>query len=182
MVNENPLPKKYYLTFKNTETGEEKEYLSPNYPYSDSAWMANNEFVDQRIIDPNPILHDLSLEDAEGNNYTADIIENPGLQFMLIAVDLDGMNLSHIEEIRDFVVACNSSGYSFAVITSSLPEKAHDFKTEHQLDADFYFADDISLKTMIRSNPGLILLNNGVVAAKWHYNDFPKFDEIITQY
>jgi hypothetical protein len=101
---------------------------------------------------------------------------------MLIAFDLDGMNLNHIMEIREFVMACNSSGYSFAIITSSLPEKADAFKTEHQLDADFYFADDISLKTMIRSNPGLILLNKGVVAAKWHYNDFPEFQEVVTTY
>ncbi len=182
MIHENPLPKKYYLTFKNIETGETKEYISPDYPYNDSAWMAINEFVDQRVLDPNPILHDLSIEDADGNNYTVDIIENPGLQFILVAVDLETMDLERVDDIRDFVNSCNSGAYSIAVITSSLPDEAEVFKAQQQFDVDFYFADDISLKTMIRSNPGLLLLNNGVVMAKWHNNDIPDFDEIITQY
>ncbi len=182
MTHENPLPKKYYLTFKNIETGETKEYISPDYPYNDSAWMANNEFVDQRVIDPNPVLHDLSIEDADGNNYTADIIENPGLQFILVAVDLEKVSLNSVETIRDFINSCNSVGYSIVALTSSLPEQTEVFKTDQQFNIDFYFADDISLKTMIRSNPGLVLLKNGVVMGKWHYNDIPDFDEVITQY
>ena len=51
------------------------------------------------------------------------------------------------------------------------------FKQANNLEADFYFADDIELMTMIRSNPGLILLKDAVVIEKWHYNDFPTFKE-----
>lgn len=182
MIHENPIPKQYYLTFKNLETGETTEYLSPDYPYNDSTWVEQNEFVDQRIVDSNPVLHDLNIEDADGNNYTASIIENPDLQFVLIAVDLEKISLSKMDDIKGLVNACNSEGYSLAALTSSLPEEADLFRSENNLEADFYFADDISLKTIIRSNPGLILLKNGVVMAKWHYNDIPTFDEIISQY
>lgn len=182
MIHENPLPNKYYLTYKNIETGEVTEYISPDYPYNDSIWMAKNEFVSQRVVDPNPVLHDLTIEDADGNNYTANIIENPGLQFILVAVDLEKVSLDRVDDIRDFINSCNSGGYSIAVITSSLPEEAEVFKSDQMFDVDFYYADDISLKTMIRSNPGLMLLKNGVVMAKWHYSDIPDFDKIITQY
>ncbi|MCD4682324.1 MAG: DoxX family protein, partial [Bacteroidales bacterium] len=58
MVNEDPLPLKYYLTYRNIETNEEQDYLSPDYPYNDSVWLSQWEFVKQRVIDPNPRLHD----------------------------------------------------------------------------------------------------------------------------
>jgi hypothetical protein len=44
---------------------------------------------------------------------------------------------------------------------------------------EFYNADDVVLKTMVRSNPGLILLKDGKVLGKWHYNDFPSYDEMM---
>jgi uncharacterized membrane protein YphA (DoxX/SURF4 family) len=179
MVHENPLPKKYFISFKNINSGEITEYLSPNYPYTDSLWMAENEFVSQRVVDPNPVLHDLSLEDADGNNYTEQIIGNPGMQFMLIAYDLDKSDTSKMDYIRQFINCCNSSGFSFVILTSSLSEQAEAFRAKHKLDAEFYYADDIALKTMIRANPGLILLNNGTISGKWHYKDLPNFEDLI---
>jgi len=179
MVHENPLPKKYFISFKNINSGEITEYLSPDYPYTDSLWMAENEFISQRVVDPNPVLHDLSLEDVDGNNYTEEIIGNPGKQFMLVAYDLDKSDTSKMDYIRQFINCCNSSGYSFVILTSSLSEQAEAFRAKHKLDADFYYADDIALKTMIRANPGLILLNNGTISGKWHYKDLPNFEDLI---
>jgi hypothetical protein len=68
------------------------------------------------------------------------------------------------------------------VITSSLPEDVEKFKENHLPETDFYFADDITMMSMIRSNPGLILLNNGVVMAKWHFNDFPSPQEVENEF
>lgn len=174
MAHENPLPKKYYLTYKNTESGEEKEYLSPDYPYDDSVWAATHEFVSQRVVDPNPPLHELHAEDEAGNDMTASLIGNPDWQYLMIAEDLDKTNLKRITTIREFIDQCNEEGIAFAVLTSSLPETVEAFKNEHQLDADFFYADDITLKAMIRANPGLILLKDAVVTEKWHYNDWPE--------
>ncbi len=174
MAHEEPLPKKYYLTYRNTVTGEEEEYLSPDYPYNDSAWVAAHEFVRQRVVDPNPPLHALHLEDGEGADFTAAIVENPGLQYIMVAENLKEANLDRIGHIREFIAACRDRGIGIAVITSSLPDQVEAFQEEHGLDADFYYADDITLKAMIRSNPGLILLEDAVVKGKWHYNDWPE--------
>ena len=177
-----PEPVQYYLTYRNKETGEEKEYLSPNYPYDDSTWLAKWEFVSQRVVDPNPRLHNLSIEDAEGNNYTKDVIENPGYQFMLVSYNLKKGNFKKIDEIRSFIDACDQNGVAFEVITASLPSAIEKFKEKHNLDADFYLADDITLMAMIRSNPGLILLRDAVVIDKWHHNDFPDFSDILKRF
>jgi uncharacterized membrane protein YphA (DoxX/SURF4 family) len=178
MVHEDPLPKKYYLTYQNKNTGEQKEYLSPDYPYDDPEWVENWEFVRQRIVDPNPPLHDLSVIDEDGIDYTANLIENPEFQYLMIADDLQKSNLSRIEDMREFIQVSSDRGVSFAMITSSLPEYVADFKKEHELDIDVFYADDIPLKAMIRSNPGLVLLKDGFVIEKWHYNDWPDPEDI----
>jgi uncharacterized membrane protein YphA (DoxX/SURF4 family) len=178
MVNDNPLPSSYYLTYRNKQNGETKEYLSPDYPYTDSAWVANWEFVNQRVVDPNPRLHDLHAEDELGNDQTVAIIGNPDLQFILVSFDLSRAKLKNINRIKDLIETCNLSGISFAILTSSLPSDATAFKEKHQLDTEFYFADDVILMAMIRSNPGLILMKGGYILGKWHSNDIPSFNEL----
>ena len=173
MVHENPLPKQYYLTYRHIETGEEKEYLSPDYPYNDSSWVASHAFVRQRVVDPNPPLHTLHLEDAEGNDHTATVIANPDRQYIIVAEDLDKTCIRHIDRIRAFARACEEHGVALAAVTSSLPEQVEQFKESNQLSLEFYYADDVTLKAMIRSNPGLILMQDGVVQGKWHHNDWP---------
>lgn len=182
MVNDNPLPMKYYLTYKNKDTGEEKEYLSPDYPYNDSIWMSQWEFLGQRFVDPNPQLHDLRIEDENGNDYTDQIIANPGYQFILVAFDLNSANLKNLDRIVEISKEDNESRWSLDVITSSLPEDVSRFKENNLPYIDFYFADDITMMAIIRSNPGLLLLKNGVIQGKWHYNDFPSVSEIEQEY
>ena len=182
MVQKDKLPLQYFLKYKNTKTGEEKEYVSPDYPYDDSVWMSQWEFIDQRVVDPNPKTTDLMIEDAEGNNRTAEIIENPDFQFMLVAYDLSKTDLSKIEEIRAFASSCQEKGYSFIILTSTLPEEAGAFIERNNLSMDYCFTDDVSLQAMIRSNPGLVLLKDAVVLGKWHYNDFPEYSEFENEF
>ncbi len=179
MVNENPLPKEFYLTYRNKDTGEEKEYLSPNYPYDDSVWMSKWEFIGQRVIDPNPKLHQLSVEDEGGNDVTASLIENPGYQFMIIMESIPHTSTKKLDEIAAFIDQCYAEGVSVALITSSLPETVRPFLEKHNLDIEPYYADDITLKAMIRSNPGLVLMKDGVVLGKWHYNDWPELEAAL---
>ncbi len=178
MVHKNPMPSQFYLTYKNKQSRETREYQSPNYPYNDSAWLAEWEFVSQRVVDPNPHLHDLHLEDDDGNDQTQAIIGNPNYQFILVSVDLlkaSKKNSDRLKELNDF---CDNSGISFAVITSSLPADTAEFNKRFRIAPDFYYGDDAVLKVMIRSNPGLILMENGLILDKWHYNDFPLPNEI----
>jgi uncharacterized membrane protein YphA (DoxX/SURF4 family) len=178
MINDNPLPSEYFLTYRNKQTGELKEYLSPDYPYNDSVWMAQWEFESQRVVDPNPPIHNLRVEDEWGNDKTSSIISNPEFQFVLVSYDLAKANVKKLHHLTDLIQKCNLSGISFVTITASLPEDAARFKEINGLETEFYFADDVILKSMVRSNPGLLLLKNGVVLRKWHFNDFPTVKEV----
>ncbi|MBW6490107.1 MAG: DoxX family protein [Lentimicrobium sp.] len=178
MFVENPLPVKYFLTYRNTTTGETQEYLSPNYPFSDSVWVLQWEFVSQRAEDPNTEKsHDLQILDFEGNDYTENFIRNPGYQFLLTAWSLEKADHKSLKKMDDFARAAEADGHSFIALTSSLSEEIDSIKETMSLTYEFYNADDITLKIMVRSNPGLILLENGVVLDKWHYNDFPSYAE-----
>lgn len=169
---------KNYLIYKNINTGEIKEYISPNYPWNDSVWMSEWEFVNQRIDNSQLILkHGIIVEDEAGNNITADIIENPGFQLILTSDNLEEVEGQGMIDASNLFNALNESSIDFAMLTNSMQDV--DSRREvYAIDYDVYFADDIELKAMIRSNPGLVLLNNGVVVAKWHHNDFPEVDEI----
>jgi len=71
---------------------------------------------------------------------------------------------------------------TFAVVGQAGPDQIEDFRHANQTAYPFYTADDILLKTIVRSNPGVVLLKKGVVVHKWHYKQLPKFDEIKTNF
>ena len=74
------------------------------------------------------------------------------------------------------------AGINFIGLTSSAPKEVEAFRHKHNSMFNYYYTDGTTLKTMIRSNPGLMLLQKGVVKAMWHYNDLPSFDEVNRMY
>jgi len=181
---EDPKPIECYLMYRNKETGEMMEYLSPNFPFSDTAWMARWEFVDQRIIDPNPSVN-FMLEDRYGDDVTDSYIRNPDYMFLLISYDLRKANAKVFGQVNSLFNSAMEEGYSFIVATSLLNfDEIEDMRSILEIDEhiEFFLSDDIELKTAIRANPGLILLKNGEILAKWHYNDFPDYNAIKNRY
>ncbi len=178
MYNESTLPVKYYVSYQNKETGEVKEYLLPDYPYNDSVWMSEWEFTSQRVEDPNQHFGaDLQIVDLEGNDVTDMIIKNPDYHFLLVAWDINKANRRGLSAMNEFALSAEEEGYSFSVLTSSLPEEIDTISSKLGLTYTFYQADDVTLKTMVRANPGLILMKDGVVIDKWSHRDFMPYEE-----
>lgn len=183
MVPDQQKPIDYYVTYKNLTTLEEKEFLTENLPWNDSIWMSEWTFVSQRIYDPNAGLsHDLSFEDEAGNNVTSAYIENPDPQFILVSWTLEKFNKKKLQEIKQFYAQCEELNISFIILTSSDIDEIAEFVKETGLESEIFRADDIALKTMVRANPGLLLLKNSVVLDKWHYRDIPKFERVKMKY
>jgi len=180
---ENPLPQKYYLTYKNIKTGEQKEYLSPNYPFSDSVWIAQWKFVSQRVEDPNVYYgRNLQITDSSGVDLTARVIRDPGYVFLLTSMDMRSAAKAKLAGMNGFANQVIKSGGSFVLLAANTPSEAIRIARQEGLIYPVCFADDIILKTMVRSNPGLMLLHNGVVVKKWHYRDFPDFGDVSSRY
>ena len=165
---------KIYVIYKNKKTGETKEYLSSDFPWNDSTWRANWVFVNQRVDDSQVIKpHDLIVEDADRNDVTSGVIENPGFQLLIISPDLDHANGEAMIKAAELASSLEPENVETALISATGPEDVQKYLKLFNITYPVYYADDIELKAMIRSNPGMILLHNGVVIKKWNYNDFP---------
>jgi uncharacterized membrane protein YphA (DoxX/SURF4 family) len=175
-------PAKVYLVYKNKTTGETKEYLSPNYPYNDSIWMSQWEFVDQRVDESGAKKAHLAIYDLEGNDLTASIIENPDYQFILASYSLEEASEKGLKKASELSKPLIADGISFVVVTGSLAGTIEEFKSKYNPELEYYNADDIELKTMIRANPGLMLMKDGIVIDKWHWRDIPDIEKLRKNY
>jgi hypothetical protein len=181
MKIKNAEKQKIYVIYKNKQTGEQKEYLTPNYPWNDSTWKANWEFVDQRIDNSEVIKpHDLVIEDEDNNDVTQAVIENPGFHLLIVSPDLDEASGAGMIKAAYLAEKLENDNVESTLICATGPEEVKKYLTLYKIDYPVYFADDIELKAMIRSNPGMLLIHNGIIIKKWHCNDFPSLAEIKT--
>lgn len=168
---ENPEPAEIYLTFKNIETGETEEYLSPNYPWNDSVWMSQWEFVSQRQEGGTQSLG-FSILNEEGDDYTHLLFDTEML-FVFVAPYLNELTENDFDECYRIYDFANEHGYSYLWITSVSPDYVYELQDKYDMFDEVYYGDELELKSMVRSNPGLILIDNGIILDKWSKIDFP---------
>ena len=173
---EDAAPAEIYLTFKNIETGEEEEYLSPNYPWNDSVWMSQWEFVSQRQEGVSQSFG-FSILNDEGDDYTDLLFDSENL-FVFVAPYLEEMTEKDINECQRIYDFANENGFNYLWITSVNPEYVYELQDKYYMFDEVYYGDELELKAMVRSNPGLMLMNNGVILDKWSKIDFPCEKEI----
>lgn len=119
------------------------------------------------------------INTPDGNNIADSLLQAPHL-FLLIAYDLEKTRTKIFPAINDFANLCTQAHIPFVALTHTDPVATERFRHEHQNPFPFYFADEVPLKTMIRSNPGLIYLQQGTVKAMWHASQLPAFDQVKT--
>lgn len=171
-IPEGAKPTVFESVFVLEKNGEKKEFTLENYP--DSTW----KFVEARTIIKEkgyePPIHDFSLMDMEtGEDITENVLADKGYTFLLVAhriEEADDSNIDLINEIYDYSV---ENGYKFYCLTSSLDYQIEQWKDKTGAEYPFCLVDDITLKTMIRSNPGLMLIKDGTIVNKWSDNELP---------
>jgi len=83
----------------------------------------------------------------------------------------------YTEKITPFVEAANAANIKTFVIVGATEEQVEDFMVDGGPVTQYYTADDVLLKTIVRSNPGIVLLSNGTIIDKWHWKQLPGFDK-----
>lgn len=178
-----PTPEKseIFLIYKNTVTGANEEYTSQTLPWQDEERMALLEFVEQRkiIIEPfiDAPIHDFIIINDEGYNITDELITYPQFHFLAVSYDLAQINKNAISKLTSFAIACQNDNINFHFITGSTPTEIDAFVKENKPSYNIYNADPTALKTIIRSNPGLLLLKEGFVVDKWSHRRIPEYSE-----
>lgn len=178
MIPEGAPVDEYKSLFKYEKDGVVKEFDESNYPWQDSTW----KYVDVEQIKIKegykaPI-HDFSISNNEYGDITDQVLFDASYTFLLVSRHLSDMNRSRQKDINELASWANNQSYNFICLTASTDDEINKFKEEFAVPYEFYATDEIQLKTIIRSNPGLVLLQNGTILNKWHWRDIPKTTEI----
>lgn len=151
--------------------GEDKVVVTNgDYPSVDG------EFVDVETTEVQkgyePPIHDFTIE-QDGQDFAAELLEEDKLM-MVIAYDLAKSDYDAFMGIAEVAKKAKEKGYKVIGMSASSNDMANELKNKYGLDFDFYFTDETTLKTIVRSNPGVLVLNRGTITQKVHYNDIDK--------
>jgi len=149
--------------------GEEKVYVTDGgYPDIDGEFVGVETKVVQEGYEP-PI-HDFTIE-KNGEDFTLAMLQEPKL-VMVIAYDLARSELDAFAEVKKHTDEALRKGYKVIGMSASGEDESKAIVKEYGLNFDFYFTDMTTLKTIVRSNPAILVLEKGTILQKKHYNDF----------
>jgi hypothetical protein len=128
-----------------------------------------------------PPIHDFRIETKDGEDIKDFFLYDEKGTFIVIAHNLQKSSKEGMAKMAALAVDAKRKGYNFIGLTATSPDDFEGFKSETGIQFDLFNTDEITLKTIVRSNPGLILIKKGTIQAKYHYNNTPKTEELEDQ-
>ncbi|WP_025666489.1 BT_3928 family protein [Aquimarina megaterium] len=153
--------------------GEEKIITtSGDYPKVDGKFIE----VETKTVDEGyePPIHDFAIEKNDVD-YTAEFLERENL-ILIVAYNLSKSEAEGFYAVKEITNKAISQGYDVIGLTASTPKDIAQVQQQHDLDFDFYTTDETALKTILRSNPGIVKLKKGTIVKKLHWNDAEKLN------
>lgn len=173
---------------KNKLTNEEREMSDKEYLKTE-IWKDENWKI---IGDPQTNLikkgyeapiSDLIISDENGIENTDLIIENPEYNLIIVAYDLSNTNPGALKKLNDLAEeVAKEFAIRTVILTSSSSQVAQTLSSDLDLKTEFFYADAVPLKSMVRANPGLLLMKNGTVIDKWSHHLTPSFEKLSDKY
>jgi len=171
------------LVYKNKKTGEKKEFTTAEYSKASYLWEDTLSWAWDTTLSKlvkegfKPHIHDFAITNDDGNNVTDSVLKKQGYTLLIINYNLSKSSKEHQPEINKLVAECDKAGIPVIGLTASVSEKEA-YRHEVQAMYPYFTTDETALKTVVRSNPGLVLLKKGTVVNMWHHNDVPTFSEM----
>ena len=166
----------YETTFIYGKDGEQQEFSIEDIPYTDTNW----KYVDRKttLISKGyePPIHDFTITTTDGYDITDSVLSNTDFSLLVIAHNLEKSKEANLAKTAELAAKLKEQGILVYGMTASSSDKIR--AVENETDIDFHTTDEVTLKTIIRSNPGLVLLHNGLIVNKWHINTAPTVEEI----
>jgi hypothetical protein len=159
----------YETTFIYEKDGSKKEFTLSNYPANDTSW----KFVDQKSVlvkkGYKPPIHDFSITGPEGDDLTQKVLSAKGYTVLMICKKLKEACPENLSEGFKLGRYCIANSIDFIVLTASGSGESKNYDSTLL----FCSADETTLKTMIRANPGFLLLKDGTIVGKWSAANCP---------
>lgn len=171
-------PDAYETKLIYSKNGVQKEFTMDNYPKDDSTWV----FVDQisTLVKKGyvPPIHDFTM-DTEDGDITDDVLDNEGYTFLIVSYDLSLANMSEMtrQKLTLLSAYAQTNEYDIYLMTASTDDVIADFREQVNRNIPIVLTDKITLKTIVRYNPGVVLIKNGVILNKWSMPNLPVFNK-----
>ena len=156
----------------NVNGKEELIVTNGSYPSVEGDFIS----VDTKVVKEGyePPIHDFTIERG-GEDYTETMLQEEKL-IMVVAYNLNNSDLEALQKLKIVTDNAIEKGYQVIGMTASGMDLQQQLKDAFKLNFDFYFCDETALKTIVRSNPGILKLKKGTVIQKVHWNDL---DDLI---
>ena len=168
---------KYETTFFYEKDGIEQAFTLDNYPAEDSTWTfvrQESKLIEQGFVPP---IHDFSIITEDGD-ITDLVLEDAGYTLLVISHKVEKASTKNIKCVKSTIANAKKAGAKVIWLTSSYSDDIEKFKSEYEINDTFGATDDITLKTIVRSNPGLVLIKDATVIEKWHHNSLPTKEKL----
>ena len=162
----------YQTTFIYEREGEQKEFTLENYPKNDSSWI----FVEQKskLIKQGykPLIQDFKIDNELSDDITQEVLSYPGKTYLLIMYDVDSASKNGAIEAEKIYQKALKNGEKFYALTGSTDVEIKKFVKKTGVTYPFWKTDVTALKTIIRANPGIVILEKGTILKKMNWRDF----------
>lgn len=173
-------PKDQYetrLIYKNSETGEKAEFPSDSLPNDPWKWDTTINKLVQKGYEP-PI-KDFAINDSEGYDYTNDFLSQKGYRIVIIQYDLKKSNTTAQAEVNELAEASKANEkIGLWALTASADSRIESYREKYEVPYRYHTADGTVLKTIIRANPGILLMKGNTIEAKWSDLSVPSMEEV----
>ncbi len=170
-------------TLKNDQTGklqvvDSKAYIEDEW-WKRSEWVIQDELTEQKLIKKGyePPIHDFEFM-IDDEDRTEAYLSAPSVLF-IVSRKLETANADALGAIGELALECAANGIQVIAGSASSEETIAEYRSNHQWGFPVAMMDETTLKTVVRSNPGVLLLREGKVVGKWAHVDLPDVDELL---
>ena len=166
----------FETTFIMEKDGRRQEFTADDYP--DSTWT----FIDSKTVQTAegyvPPIHDFSITLTDtGDDITDEVLSDTSYVFLMVSPHLEKADDSRLDLLNELYEYANEHSYKFYCLTASTEKNITRWRDMTGAEYPFCATDETTLKTVIRSNPGVLLVKDGTVIRKWSHNDLPVIEE-----
>ncbi len=177
-----PPKTEFVFIYKNKASGEEKEFgVNDLTKLNYDEWTYKDRI--DKVLDPGipAVITNLFISNENKEDITEQLLSDKNYSMMVVAYKLGKTNTDAFIKLNDLAAKAEKLGLKFYAVTSG-DVSIDEFRHKNQTAYPFYTADETPLKTMIRSNPGLILWKDGIVIDMWHHRHLPNFEDLDREY
>lgn len=160
------------LIYKERATGNEQEFTIENYPKDTTKWAfidSKTEVIRKGYVPP---IHDFVISNEDYEELTYDILENEGETVLVIMYKIEDANQKQVDRLNKLYQEAIAQGRQFYAVTGSGTQEVEDFKAKNNPEYEICSCDGVTLKTIVRANPGLIVIKDGIITEKYNLRDY----------